>query len=242
MADILIFSTLHSATATRVAQAGWAASARPHVDMVRHPPLMPFLRRSYLAMKVSPMESGAERAQNGWRNLKKPRRSAASRSGSKIHPGHVRCRAAMPHQHCMVCAECHILCLIPSLLAPVDGDKWPTRAPGGMETLVKIAVSETMTVKKAGLLENERPVAKEITHELLVLASDAVDARELTSAVFPESGRGNLKLQAISSCSRTWWPELSVGGSTTTAASLKPRRAQDWQAPRHAGADSARCT
>ena len=196
MADILIFSTLHSATATRVAQAGRAASARPHVDMVRHPPLMPFLRRSYLAMKVSPMESGAERAQNGWRNLKKPRRSAASRSGSKIHPGHVRCRAAMPHQHCMYALSAiDILCLIPSLLAPADGDKLPTRAPGDMEALVKIAVSETMTVKKAGLLENERPVAKEITHELLVLASDAVDARARAD-VCCVSGVGQRQSQA----------------------------------------------
>ena len=86
---------------------------------------------------------------------------------------------------------------------------------------MKIAVlSKTMTVKTAGLLENERPVAKEITHELLVLASDAVDARELTSAVFPESGRGNLKLLAhvVARAIGGWIPN---DGRESEAAALK---------------------
>ena len=72
----------------------------------------------------------------------------------------------------------------------------PARAPKNMENLVKIVVSETKTTGVEGLLERERAVADTITHELLLLASDAVCARQLTSQAFPQSGRGNYKLLA----------------------------------------------
>ena len=65
-----------------------------------------------------------------------------------------------------------------------------------MDNLVKIIVSESSVLQLDGLLEKERAVADKITHELLLLASEAVHGRQSTSGAFPSSGRGNFKLLA----------------------------------------------
>ena len=61
----------------------------------------------------------------------------------------------------------------------------PARAPKDMDNLLKIVVSESSVVQLDGLLEKGRAVADKITHELLVLASDAVHGRQWTSGAFP---------------------------------------------------------
>lgn len=90
----------------------------------------------------------------------------------------------------------HLPCQSEACSAPADGDRLPARAPKDMDNLLKIVVSESSVVQLDGLLEKERAVADKITHELLVLASDAVHGRQWTSGAFPSSGRGNFKLLA----------------------------------------------
>ena len=85
----------------------------------------------------------------------------------------------------------HLPCQSEACSAPADGDRLPARAPKDMDNLLKIVVSESSAVQLDGLLEKGRAVADKITHELLVLASDAVHGRQSTSGAFPSSGPTN---------------------------------------------------
>ena len=106
----------------------------------------------------------------------------------------------------------------------------PARAPKDMDNLVKIIVSESSVLQLDGLLEKERAVADKITHELLLLASEAVHGRQSTSGAFPSSGRGNFKLLAH-------LVARAVGGflneDINSDQAIAPRRAGASRACRH---------
>jgi hypothetical protein len=100
----------------------------------------------------------------------------------------------------------------------------PVRAQRNMENLVKHVVSETSVLEKSLPMESERPVNEIITHELLVLASDVVTARQSTSLAFPQSGRGNLKLLAhVVARAVGGWLDDDCGGDQAIALKVGKR-------------------